>query len=199
MFGRNENTSEKITTMLGPGSDLQGSLYAEGSARVDGNVNGNVTVTGMLILGSAGRISGDVTAEAVILGGGVLGNVTAPERAELTATARVSGDVTTRVIVIDEHAVFQGRCNMDLPAADTEEDHSDRRPVLGRKTPSGETASNGEIKQKIMEVLRKDAEDRHLEEQRQEGRQEDRQEGQQEDQRKDQPEDQQEDRGPAEG
>lgn len=176
MFGKNENTNEKITTMLGPGSDLQGSLSAEGSVRVDGNVNGNVTVTGMLILGSAGRISGDVTAESVILGGEVLGNVRAPERAELTATARVSGDVTTRVIVIDEHAVFQGRCNMDLPAeAGRENSSGSASDAGGRRTSlGGKTASSGEIKQKMMEVLRKDAEDGQSEERRQEMQQEDR-------------------------
>lgn len=190
MFGKNESTNVKFTTMLGPGSDLQGDFYAEGSARVDGNVNGNVKVTGMLILGPDGRISGNIEAEAVVLGGEVLGNVLAPERAELTATARVSGDVTTRIIVIDEHAVFQGRCSMNLPASD-EGYSTDRQPASGKQVASGkqdaagkqgvpgkqgvahsQASSGREIKQKMMEVLRKDAEDGHSEERRQEGLQE---------------------------
>lgn len=110
MFGKKDTV--RITTMLGQGSDFQGSLSAEGSARVDGNVDGNVKVTGTLIVGSTGRISGNVEAEAAVIGGEVLGDVIAPEKAELTATAKVLGDVSTKVIVIDEHAVFQGRCNM---------------------------------------------------------------------------------------
>ena len=36
---------------------------------------------------------------------------------ELTSTARVIGDLTTSGLVIDEKAVFQGRCDMNQDAA----------------------------------------------------------------------------------
>ena len=35
---------------------------------------------------------------------------------ELTSTARVIGDITTGGLVIDEKAVFQGRCDMNQDA-----------------------------------------------------------------------------------
>lgn len=114
MLGKKDVTNVKINSMLGKGSDFQGDFTAEGSARVDGNVNGNVRVTGTLIVGSGGKISGSVEAQAAVIGGEVLGGITAPEKTELTATAKVLGDVSTKVIVIDEHAVFQGRCDMNL-------------------------------------------------------------------------------------
>lgn len=102
-----------ITTLIGKDAECNGDFSAKGSARIDGCVNGNVTVTGTLIVGVTGSINGDVSAQSAIIGGEVIGNVTAAEKTELTQTARVIGDITTMVIVIDEKAVFQGGCNMN--------------------------------------------------------------------------------------
>lgn len=115
------NKQEKqvqISTLIGKGSELEGDFNVQGSARIDGKVTGNVTVTGTLIVGAAGSISGNVTAKAVVIGGEILGDVCAPEKTELTATARVLGDVATSTIVIDENAVFQGKCDMNQAAPD---------------------------------------------------------------------------------
>lgn len=103
----------KITTIIGKDAQSTGDFVSEGSVRIDGKINGNVTVTGTLIVGATGVINGDVSARDVVIGGEVMGNLTAPEKAELTETARILGDITTKVIVIDEKAVFQGRCDMN--------------------------------------------------------------------------------------
>ena len=39
-------------------------------------------------------------------------------KAELTASAQVLGDIVTTVIVIDEHAVFQGKIDMNQTVPD---------------------------------------------------------------------------------
>ena len=63
-------------------------------------------------------VTGDVQAASVLIGGEVTGNITAPEKAELTASAKVLGDIATKVIVIDEHAVFQGKIDMNQTVPD---------------------------------------------------------------------------------
>lgn len=103
----------KISTLLGRGCELKGDFSAKGAARIDGKVEGNVTVTGCLVVGAGASVTGDVSAQEILIGGEILGNVVAPDKAELTATAKVLGDITTAVIVIDEHAVFQGKCDMN--------------------------------------------------------------------------------------
>lgn len=112
----------KLRTLVGEDAELGGNLSAKSSARVDGHIDGDVTVEGMLIVGATGRISGNVSAGSVLIGGEVLGNVNASEKAELTASARVLGDIKTAVIVIDEHAVFQGKVDMnqEVPAPKAE-------------------------------------------------------------------------------
>lgn len=103
----------QISTLIGINSEIQGDFTVQGSARIDGKVHGNVSVTGSLIVGAAGSIYGNITAEAVMIGGEVQGDIKAPKKAELTSTAKVLGDIATDVIVIDENAVFQGKCDMN--------------------------------------------------------------------------------------
>ncbi len=102
-----------ITTILGRGCVINGDFMAEESVRIDGDVMGNVKVTGALVIGSGAKIHGNVEAGEATVGGEVVGNVQAPEKVELTATAKIIGDITTNVIVIDEHAVFHGKCDMN--------------------------------------------------------------------------------------
>lgn len=141
MFWKKEQ-EVKITTLIGEGAELDGGFRAPGSARVDGHVNGSVSVTGTLIVGTTGRINGDVTADAVLIGGEVSGNIKAPQKAELTGTAKVIGDIATAVIVVDENAVFQGKCDMNRAEADEKpaeenrpeeqpEEHSENHPETG--------------------------------------------------------------------
>ena len=112
MLGK-KSTDTKINTLIGAGAELSGDFTLDGSARIDGKIGGNVTVTGSLILGA-----GEVQAASVLIGGEVTGNITAPEKAELTASAKVLGDIATKVIVIDEHAIFQGKIDMNQAVPD---------------------------------------------------------------------------------
>ncbi len=56
---------------------FQGTLSVQGSLRVDGRLEGAVDNARHVIIGDAGRIAGDVTAEVVVCGGEVEGNICA--------------------------------------------------------------------------------------------------------------------------
>lgn len=111
-MGKKNNLNAKISTILGKGCVLNGDFNADGSARIDGTVNGNVIVKGMLVLGVDGKIIGDIGATGAIIGGHVIGNIDAPEKLEISAHAKVIGDIKTKILVIDEKAIFQGKCDM---------------------------------------------------------------------------------------
>jgi len=132
------STREKqvqINTLIGKDAELLGDFTAAGSVRIDGKVTGNVTISGTLIIGAGGSIDGSVSAEAVVVGGEVTGDIIAPKKAELTSTAKVLGDITTGVIVIDENAVFQGRCDMNQEIPDKKLRARNAKAIRnGRKT-----------------------------------------------------------------
>lgn len=115
---KKEETSE-IKTILGKGCMVGGDFTCETAARIDGMVEGHVKVSGQLIVGATGVIHGDVEATSVVIGGEIIGNVIAPERAELITTAKLIGDLKTGAVVIDENAIFQGRCDMNQEEADS--------------------------------------------------------------------------------
>lgn len=119
MIGKKNEIS--ITTIIGRDAECNGDFSSGGSVRIDGTVNGDITVAETVILGATGVVNGDIVTKVAIIGGEIIGSINAPEKTELTSTARVLGDITTKTIVIDENAIFQGSCNMN-------QDVSGKRP-----------------------------------------------------------------------
>lgn len=128
-----KNKEVRITTIIGNGSECNGDFSSDGSVRVDGCINGNVTVAGTLIVGTTGVINGDIEADSAIVGGEVFGNVTIKEKTELISTARVIGNIVTTLIVIDERAIFQGNCNMNQDVNERRSRPSSKAMRAGRK------------------------------------------------------------------
>lgn len=153
-----KNKDTRINTIIGKGSECNGDFTAEGSVRVDGVINGDVTVSGTLIVGTTGSINGDINAAAAVVGGEVYGNLTITEKTELTSTARIIGNITTLLIVIDEKAVFQGNCNMN-------QDVNGKRP---RPSSKAVRAGKKSAKEALAEAL-KEVEEANREETGNEG------------------------------
>ena len=87
----------RIDSLIGSETRVDGDLTFTGGLRVDGQVVGNVAeVEGQpstLVLSEQGRISGTIRVAHVVVNGVVLGPVHAMEYLELQGKARVTGDV----------------------------------------------------------------------------------------------------------
>ena len=105
----------EMVTVIGAEAAIQGVVSAKGSLRVDGRVEGSVVDGRTVVIGAGGRVEGDVSAEAVVVGGEVRGNVAASAQLEILATGRVHGDVRTPRLMVEEGAIFNGRCEMGAP------------------------------------------------------------------------------------
>ena len=104
---------EQVGTIIGPGAVIEGPLTTKDSTRIDGTVKGNVTISGALIIGQDGKVIGTISALNVYVAGEVAGNIAAPQgKIEISDTGKVNGDITCKGIIIDENAVFQGKCEM---------------------------------------------------------------------------------------
>ena len=107
-FGR----GGELNTIVGKGSIITGDLNVQSSLRVDGTVKGNVQCADTVVLGKGGRIEGDVRAKNILLAGDVVGNVLSEGKVLLEASSSVSGDVKAARLVVDDGAVFDGKCAM---------------------------------------------------------------------------------------
>jgi len=101
----------KIETVVGPESEIEGSLRVKESVRIDGKVKGGITAESVVV-GIHGTVMGDIHANNVSVAGRIKGNVTAANIIELFQTGHVLGDLKTSKIIIAEGATFEGNCHM---------------------------------------------------------------------------------------
>lgn len=101
-----------MNTIIGKGSVIEGTLQVEGDLRIDGTVKGEITSTESLTVGDEGVVEANLNAKATLIDGIVIGNIFAPEKIELQSRARVEGEITTKNLMVEEGAIFHGKCNM---------------------------------------------------------------------------------------
>jgi len=108
MFNKN---AEKLTSFVGARSEFHGELTVVGTLRMDGVVTGRVQAD-EVILSETAKITGDVLARKIIVGGRVEGNIRAPERVEIRSRGKVRGDIYTDNLSVMEGAEFSGTIQM---------------------------------------------------------------------------------------
>jgi cytoskeletal protein CcmA (bactofilin family) len=99
--------------VLGPGITWKGSLNGSGGIRVEGALDGDVALRGMLVVGETGRVTCEkLRATVVIIAGAVKGDIVA-EKVEIRSTGRVWGNVTTAAFATEEGAFLRGQITME--------------------------------------------------------------------------------------
>ncbi len=99
-----------LNTILGNGSSIKGNLTINGFVRVDGDIDGDLSTDGNVIIGENARIRGNVNAKSIVIGGIILGDVFVKENVKLLQNSVVIGDILSHKVQIEESALFQGHC-----------------------------------------------------------------------------------------
>jgi cytoskeletal protein CcmA (bactofilin family) len=102
----------EVSAYLGKGSRVTGKLNFEGTVRVDGQVEGEISAQDTLVIGESAVVNAQITGSTVILKGKVTGDITARKRLEIRAPGKLFGNVTTPSLVIQEGVIFEGHCSM---------------------------------------------------------------------------------------
>jgi cytoskeletal protein CcmA (bactofilin family) len=105
--------AERITSVLGDGTNYHGKLTGKGGVRIEGGFNGEITLDGLLVVGTTGRVTCEnLRANNVIVAGAIRGDITAI-KVEIRATGRVWGNVTTTAFSTEEGAFLRGQIQME--------------------------------------------------------------------------------------
>lgn len=113
----------ELNTIIGKGTVINGDMKVQSSLRVDGLVKGNVSATETVVVGKEGEVRGKIEAKHVMLAGKIKGHIVATGKVYFEAKASVIGDVKAARLVVDEGAVFDGKCVMqDGSAAPVDQD-----------------------------------------------------------------------------
>ncbi len=114
MFGsRPSKPQNRIDSLVGAGTVIEGNMAFSGGLRVDGRVRGNVVTAddqpSTLVLSEKAMIEGEIRVSHAVINGTVIGPVHGGEYIELQSKSNVTGDVYYRTIEIQLGAVVQGR------------------------------------------------------------------------------------------
>jgi cytoskeletal protein CcmA (bactofilin family) len=112
-------------SVLGPTLKFRGELSAQEDLIVQGSVEGSITHTQSLTIGTDGTMKGDVRARVIVIDGKVEGDLYATESVNIRATAKVKGNVFAPRVGISEGAFFQGQIEMQ-PSGAAVQEHSAR-------------------------------------------------------------------------
>ncbi|MEC4680241.1 MAG: polymer-forming cytoskeletal protein [Nitrospirota bacterium] len=120
MWGEKEKTKrdagfgQEFYTFLGKGVDFKGKAQFEGTVRVDGNFEGEITIDDTLIIGETAVIKGTITGGTIVSSGRFEGVITANKKVQLLKPAVLIGDVHTPMFAVEEGVYFQGECDMGV-------------------------------------------------------------------------------------
>lgn len=107
-----EYLASRVNSVIGKGTEFEGTLKAKETIRIDGIFRGNIISEGTLIIGNGGFVDGKIEAVNIMVGGEVHGDLYASERIEANASGRIFANLHTKNLIVDEKAIFQGTCEM---------------------------------------------------------------------------------------
>jgi cytoskeletal protein CcmA (bactofilin family) len=114
MFSRTskvELDQQVISTLISEGCVFDGNLKAPAYVRIEGQINGDVTIDEGLILGEKGMITGNITTKEIIVYGTVKGNIST-HSLEIRSTGRITGDIKTQVLQVETGGTHNGKLTM---------------------------------------------------------------------------------------
>ena len=109
MYGEDSNSSINI---ISDGTIIKGDITTKGDIRIDGELTGNISAKGKLVVGAKGKINGKIVCGNVEVSGYIKGKVTATELLNMKSSSKIEGDIITGKLSVEPGSIFTGTCTM---------------------------------------------------------------------------------------
>lgn len=125
MFNKREKIEDKravanlqtdTNNVISKETKITGDIKVLGNIRIEGTVEGTVYSKGRVVVGEVSVVKGDISSVEAEISGKVQGEVTCSEILFLKKTAVIFGDITTQKLVVENGAIFNGKCHMNTNA-----------------------------------------------------------------------------------
>ena len=103
---------------IGRGTRVRGRVEGSGDLRIDGELTGDVRVSGAVSIGAGGSVTGDVGGSEVTVDGALTGDVTSQGAVLIRSGAQVEGNMSGTEVALEEGATFSGRIEADFELPD---------------------------------------------------------------------------------
>lgn len=121
MFKRNKKRTateleqQAIATVIGPDVKIVGDLSGESAVRIDGAIEGHVTIKNGVILGDHATVLGNLQSDYVVVYGHLQGNIET-KGLYLKSSGVINGDIHVESIEIELGGKYNGKLNMQSNA-----------------------------------------------------------------------------------
>lgn len=119
-------TENSTINLISNGTEITGDIKSEGDIRIDGVLIGNLSTKGKVVIGSTGKVKGEVLCKNSEVCGEVDGKINVTQLLTLKISSRINGDIITEKLSIEPGARFTGNCNMA-------EDNEKEGPAVARR------------------------------------------------------------------
>ena len=102
----------QIKAYMGEDTVFNGSLFFDGTVRIDGKFEGQVNTDDTLIIGETGHVRAEIFAGTVICLGRVEGTIIASKKVEIHSNSRVVGNIKSPALCIELGGILDGSCDM---------------------------------------------------------------------------------------
>ena len=107
------SVSGDIETVIGKNTKIQGEVSGTGNLRIDGEIEGELKLSGSVIVGETGMVTGNVSARSLDVSGTVHGNAQTEEGLTIHSEGQLIGDVKVNAFQIEDGGIFKGRSEMN--------------------------------------------------------------------------------------
>jgi cytoskeletal protein CcmA (bactofilin family) len=114
MKKNNVEVSINSISMISANTKITGEVYSDSDLRIDGTIEGNINSKAKVVLGPSAHLKGDIICQSADISCNTVGNIYVESLLKLNATAHVKGDIFTKKLIVENGAVFIGRCEMGL-------------------------------------------------------------------------------------
>ena len=104
--------NQQVNGVIDRGCSMEGKLTFDGIVQINADFKGEIISDGTLMVGSEAKIDARIVVDAVVVEGCIHGVVEAKGRIELRKGSKLVADITTPSLLIEDGAVFHGKCQM---------------------------------------------------------------------------------------
>lgn len=111
-FNGGDRTPVAKETKILEGIKLKGEIDGVHNLYLDGEFDGKIELTALLVVGKTGRLKGEVKAKDVIIEGEVEGKLSVSGNVEVRDSGKYIGDILAPSILVSNKAFFQANVKM---------------------------------------------------------------------------------------
>ncbi len=102
----------QLRTSIGADAKVTGKLSFNAPTRIDGKLKGEVSCSDLLVIGESGTVDGNVSATELVVLGSVVGDIRGAQRVELGPKGNIEGTVESGALSVHEGGQLNGQCRV---------------------------------------------------------------------------------------